>query len=74
MALTNRRYTVRQVQNVVIPDELGAIQRMVRITFILPNRYVGTIDVLQAEATRERVVELIDAEITRVSALYSLGS
>jgi hypothetical protein len=74
MALTSRRYTVRQVQNLVVPDELGAIQRMVRITFTLPNRYVGTIDVPQAEASPDRVRELIDAEIIRVSALYSLGS
>jgi hypothetical protein len=80
MALNSRRYTVDQVQGPLArPDRAGRIRQVYRITFTVGERHVGNVEIPAEQfATKESALaaatQAIEAEVAKISAIYSLGS
>jgi len=75
MAINRQRYTVDQVQGPLPrPNQAGRIRYVYRITFTLGERHVGTVEVPAEGFGKETASAAVEAEIQRISDIYSLGS
>lgn len=80
MALDRHRYTIDNVEG-PLPraNRTNRVRYVYRITFTLGDRYIGTVEVDASkfdtlEHARAAASEAVEAEIAKISAIYSLGS
>ncbi len=72
MATPAPRYTVVNVAETSVPTPDNRIQRVTVIRFRLANGHDAVIEIPEQGLTPQRAKEFVDAEATRLEAIYKL--
>jgi len=67
-----KTFTVESVVERVAPDGKGGFTEVVFITFTMPQGFRGSVILPKADATPEKAQAAIQAEVSRIAAIYAL--
>ena len=73
MATKPPRYSIVNVAETSVPTADNRIQRVTVVRFRLANGHDGVIEIPEQGLSPQRAKELLDAEVARLEAIYSLG-
>ena len=65
-------YTVRNVNERILPDTQGRLREVMQVTFEMPQGFFGTVDIPKADATPENVKAALDKRAGEIAVIYGL--